>query len=137
MRHLTIEQREALGAHIDGRTGALREQIATVLKQPGNSETIHLANHLAEIDDDAVADLETSLDIATIERGPGGIARTRSRARAPATTRISASASTAERKFLSQADGESGRHPLRGLPGAFRAYERQPSRRLDLTGFGI
>lgn len=69
MRYLTHEQRDALGAHIDGRAGALREQIAGVLKQPGNSETIHLANHLAEIDDDAVADLETSLDIATIERG--------------------------------------------------------------------
>ena len=69
MRYLTIEQREALGAHIDGRAGALRDQIATALKQPGNSDTIHLANHLAEIDDDAVADLETSLDIAVIERG--------------------------------------------------------------------
>ncbi|MBI3370147.1 MAG: TraR/DksA family transcriptional regulator [Betaproteobacteria bacterium] len=69
MRYLTIEQREALGAHIDGRAGALRDQIATALKQPGNSETMHLANHLAEIDDDAVADLETSLDIAAIERG--------------------------------------------------------------------
>ena len=69
MRYLTIEQREALAAHIDGRTGTLREQVATALKQPGNSDTMHLANHLAEIDDDAVADLETSLDIAAIERG--------------------------------------------------------------------
>ncbi len=69
MRYLTMEQRDALVAHIDGRAGALRDQIATARKQPGNSETMHLANHLAEIDDEAVADLETSLEIATIERG--------------------------------------------------------------------
>lgn len=69
MRYLTIEQREALVAHIDGRASTLRDQVATALKQPGNSETMHLANHLAEIDDDAVADLETSLDIAAVERG--------------------------------------------------------------------
>lgn len=69
MRYLTIEQRDALGAQIANRARALRAEIAAALKQPGDSDTIHLANHLAEIDDDAVADLETALDIAALERG--------------------------------------------------------------------
>ena len=68
MRYLTIEQREALGAQIARRAEALRAEIAAALKQPGDSDTIHLANHLAEIDDDAVADLETTLDVAELER---------------------------------------------------------------------
>jgi DnaK suppressor protein len=68
MRTLTIEQREALGAQIAKRADALRTEVAASLRQPGNSDSIHLANHLAEIDDDAVADLETALDIAALER---------------------------------------------------------------------
>jgi DnaK suppressor protein len=68
MRYLTIEQREALGAQIARRAEALRAEIAAALKQPGDSDTIHLANHLAEIDDDAVADLETTLEVAALER---------------------------------------------------------------------
>lgn len=68
MRYLTIEQREALGAQIAGRAETLRAEIAAALRQPGDSDTIHLANHLAEIDDDALADLETALDVAALER---------------------------------------------------------------------
>lgn len=68
MRYLTIEQREALGAQIARRADSLRAEISAALRQPGDSDTIHLANHLAEIDDDAVADLETTLDIAALER---------------------------------------------------------------------
>jgi DnaK suppressor protein len=68
MRNLTIEQRESLAAWLRGRAELLREEIGTALRQSGSPEAVGLANHLEEIDDDAVADLEASLDIAALER---------------------------------------------------------------------
>lgn len=68
MPYLTIEQRESLQAALAARAHALRSEIAEALRQPGDTSTIALANHLEEIDDDAVADLELSLDVAALER---------------------------------------------------------------------
>jgi RNA polymerase-binding transcription factor len=68
MRYLTIEQRESLQRKLSDRAAALRDEIAAVLGRSGSPEAISLANHLDEIDDEAVADLETSLDVAEVER---------------------------------------------------------------------
>jgi RNA polymerase-binding protein DksA len=68
VRYLTIEQRESLQRQLSDRAAALRDQIAAALRRSGSSEAIGLANHLDEIDDDAVADLESSIEVAEIER---------------------------------------------------------------------
>ena len=56
--YLTIEQRETLRAALERLIERLRGEIT---RGP-------LANHNEETDDDAVADLETSLEVAEIER---------------------------------------------------------------------
>jgi len=60
MHYFTLEQREGLPAQVRAGAAALRAS--------GQPKAIGLANHLAEIDDDAVADLEASLDVAALER---------------------------------------------------------------------
>ena len=68
MRYLTIEQREMLQAWLNFRSALLRREIAGALRRSGGEAAISLANHLEEIDDEAVADLESSIEIAEIER---------------------------------------------------------------------
>jgi len=68
MRYLTIEQRESLERKLSDRAAALRDEIAAALRRSGSPEAIGLASHLDEIDDEAVADLETSIEVAEIER---------------------------------------------------------------------
>jgi DnaK suppressor protein len=68
MRYLTIEQRELLQAKLAERAAALRGEIAAALRRSGSEAALGLANHLDEIDDEAVADLESSIEIAEIER---------------------------------------------------------------------
>ena len=68
MRYLTIEQRESLKRQLSDRVAALRDEIAAALRRSGSPEAIGLANHLDEIDDEAVADLESSIEVAEIER---------------------------------------------------------------------
>ncbi len=68
MHYFTLEQREGLQAQLQARAAALREAIAAALRASGQAEAIGLATHLDEIDDDAVADLEASLDVAALER---------------------------------------------------------------------
>ncbi len=68
MRYLTIEQRESLQRQLSDRAAALRAEIAAALRRPGSPEAIGLAKHLDEIDDEAVADLETSIEVAELER---------------------------------------------------------------------
>lgn len=76
MRYLTIEQRESLQKQLGDRAAALRDEIAAALRQSGSPDTIGLANHLDEIDDEAVADLESSIKIAAIERDLRDLRRT-------------------------------------------------------------
>jgi len=66
--YLTIEQRESIEHLIRARIETLRGAIGDALRQSGSAEAIGLANHLEEIDDDAVADLERVLDAALLER---------------------------------------------------------------------
>jgi DnaK suppressor protein len=68
MRYLTIEQRETLQAWLNFRAAVLRREIAGALRRSGSEAAISLANHLEEIRDEAVADLESSIEIAEIER---------------------------------------------------------------------
>jgi DnaK suppressor protein len=68
MRYLTLEQRESLQEQLSDRAAILRDEIAAALRLSGSPEAIGLANHLDEIDDEAVADLETSIEIAAVER---------------------------------------------------------------------
>jgi RNA polymerase-binding transcription factor len=68
MRYLTIEQRETLQAWLNYRSAMLRREIAAALRRSGTEEAVRLANHLEEVGDEAVADLESSIEIAEIER---------------------------------------------------------------------
>jgi len=67
-RYLTLEQREKLHEWLKLRAMLLRRDIAGALRQSGSDAAIGLANHLEEVDDEAVADLESSIEIAEIER---------------------------------------------------------------------
>jgi RNA polymerase-binding protein DksA len=68
MKYLTIEQRESLQRLLASRAATLREEIAAALRASGEARALSLANHLDEIDDAAVASLESALDIAALER---------------------------------------------------------------------
>ena len=67
MPALTTEQRESLQATLTARADLLRDRNARALDQRGDG-MLGLANHSEETDDDAVADLETSLDTTLLER---------------------------------------------------------------------
>lgn len=77
MRYLTLEQREALQRQMSERISLLRKEIASALERSGGAGTAGLANHLEEIDDEAVADLETSIEVAEIERDVRELRRTK------------------------------------------------------------
>jgi RNA polymerase-binding protein DksA len=68
VRYLTIEQRENLQRLLTARAAALRAEIAAALRSSGEPRALGLVNHLEEIDDAAVADLESALDVAALER---------------------------------------------------------------------
>lgn len=68
MHYFTIEQRETLQRRLDQHAAELREAIATALRATGNEQAAGLANHLEEIDDQPVADLESAIEIAALER---------------------------------------------------------------------
>lgn len=67
MRYLTIEQRESLQATLTARADMLRAEIANAL-DGRNGDSISLPDHREETDDDAVVDLESSLDVAHLSR---------------------------------------------------------------------
>lgn len=67
MRYLTIEQREALQASLTARAEELRSGLDKTLdREDGGAGA--LPNHSEETDDDAIVDLETSLDVAQASR---------------------------------------------------------------------
>ena len=68
MRYLTIEQRESLDKALKIRATALVGEIAAALRQEDTPECIHLANRFEEVREEALADLELALDIASVER---------------------------------------------------------------------
>jgi RNA polymerase-binding transcription factor len=67
-RYFTIAQREALQGQLERRGAELREEIAAALRATGGERAEGLANHLEEIDDQPVADLESAIEIAALER---------------------------------------------------------------------
>lgn len=67
MRYLTLEQRDDLRDQLKRRAQSLRSAIDMTMPK-GDSGTAALPRHGDETDDDAVADLETGLDAATVER---------------------------------------------------------------------
>ena len=68
MRYLTLEQREKLQMWLKLRATVLRREITEALRRSGSDEAIGLANHLQEVDDEAIADLESVIEVAQIER---------------------------------------------------------------------
>jgi DnaK suppressor protein len=68
MHYFTIQQREALQHQLDQRAAELREQIATALRATGTEAAEGLANHIEEVDDEPIADLESAIEIAALER---------------------------------------------------------------------
>lgn len=67
MRYLTIEQREKLEAALNARAAHLRASIAEALDAEGDGGR-SLPNPMQETDDEAVADMETSMDVAHLSR---------------------------------------------------------------------
>jgi len=67
MRYLTIEQRDDLRSKLQARAATLRAGIAATMPKDETGAAA-LPRHGEETDDDAVADLETSLDAASVER---------------------------------------------------------------------
>jgi DnaK suppressor protein len=66
--YLTIEQRESLQELLKQRAAILQREIAAALRRSGDESALGLANHLEEIRDEPVADLESVIEIAGIER---------------------------------------------------------------------
>lgn len=131
MSRYTEEQRALLQASMAARADALRQEIAAALHQPGEVDSIALANYLREIDDDAVADLESALDIAGLERDIGelrGLEAALVRVNSPAlgeceecggdipfarlAAQLHATRCTACQSQLEKSHGETGRHTL-------------------------
>lgn len=68
MRYLTIEQRETLERALKSRAAVLVDEISSALRQHDTPDSIHLANRFEEVREEALADLELALDIASVER---------------------------------------------------------------------
>jgi DnaK suppressor protein len=66
--YLEPDQRATLRARLGARAAQLGREIEAALHGSGAREARGLPNHGAEVDDDAVADLETGLDVASVER---------------------------------------------------------------------
>ena len=64
---LSLEQRQALRQRLAARRIALRREIAAAVHPSHAHESPHLPNAHGDVDD-AVADLELDIDIATLER---------------------------------------------------------------------
>jgi RNA polymerase-binding protein DksA len=69
INHLTTAQLNTLEQLLKDTATRLRQEIAAVLLgSSGSDGSMRLPNHMSEIDDAAVAQLENALDIAAVER---------------------------------------------------------------------
>ena len=69
VNHLTTVQSQMLEQLLRSTAARLRREIAAALLDSSGAEGgMHLPNHMNEIDDAAVANLENALDIAEVER---------------------------------------------------------------------
>jgi len=68
-RKLTVGQRGELGRQLQERIAEMRKEIAEALHPAGSaSPAMGLANHREDTDDQPVADLQTSVEVAAVER---------------------------------------------------------------------
>ena len=67
MHYLTIEQRESLQAALSARADELRAAIGDALDPEGEGKH-SLTDHREDTDDDAVVDLESSMEAEALER---------------------------------------------------------------------
>ena len=68
MVHLTTAQRDALRARLNERSAVLRGEIAEALHATATPAELGLPSHRTEAGDEAVADLETGIELAGVER---------------------------------------------------------------------
>jgi len=68
MTHLTLGQRQTLKIQLDTLVTRLRGEIAAATGQAPGTKASALPNHMQDVDDEAVANLATGLEIAAIER---------------------------------------------------------------------
>lgn len=68
MTHLSLGQIQTLQTQLTSLIARLRGEIAAAMTGTPGAEAPGLTNHLQDVDDAAVASLETSLNIAAIER---------------------------------------------------------------------
>ena len=66
--YLTIEQRERLDTEIRSRITTLRGEIVQGLRRSAHADAARLADRLEAGDDAPVADLETAIQVAALER---------------------------------------------------------------------
>lgn len=67
-RHLSPSQLAALRSRLMARGDALRRELDVALHEPSARQALGLPNRREETGDEAVADLQVTLDIAAIER---------------------------------------------------------------------
>lgn len=68
MKHLTVAQKQELEQALRTLSARLREEISNGLTANGSADTLGLSNHNQEVDDAALAELQTSLDLAAVQR---------------------------------------------------------------------
>lgn len=68
MKHLTTGQKQELEQALRALGARLRQEITDGLKANGSADTLGLINHNQEVDDAALAELQTSLDLAAVQR---------------------------------------------------------------------
>ncbi len=68
MTRITKAQSAGLETQLRQLAARLRNEIADAMKANGTPDVIGLANHNEDVDDAALADLQTSLDLASVQR---------------------------------------------------------------------
>jgi RNA polymerase-binding protein DksA len=68
MFHLTAPQRATLHAKLQERSRVLRGEITEALHSSATPAELGLPDHRAETGDEALADLETGIELAAVER---------------------------------------------------------------------
>lgn len=65
---LTRAERDALRVLLEVRKATLERELSQALHDPANAGTLSLPNRHAQTGEDAVADLESDIDVASVER---------------------------------------------------------------------
>ncbi len=68
MVHLTTAQRDGLRVRLNERFAVLRAEISEALHATATPAELGLPNHRIETGDEAIADLETGIELAGVER---------------------------------------------------------------------